>query len=1001
MNKIFVYTHTHWDREWYQPFETFRTYLLGVLKRVLDEMEAGKLTRFYLDGQAILLEDALELAPELGPRVKALMEKGELAAGPWYVLSDENLICGESLIRNLKLGISSIKRFGEPTMVGYCPDTFAHTQDLPRILSGFGINTAFVWRGVPPLSYGPVFWWQSPDNSQVLTYHLKRGYYQTGLHEADNARDGDVEGGSLQTVVDDIANFAADRGDWDNSTLYEKTPNQVLYPIGGDHVAPPRDFVALLEQLNVKLKKKDLELVPIHLSEFADMVDEKARANNTLVGLIRKELRDNSASAQNGNAYLLQGVLSTRLYLKRANREAERRLLRFAEPLFSMLALRNLSRYPASELLHATRLLMKNHPHDSICGCSVDVVHDEMEIRYERVHQVLDALLQNAEQDLSGMSERSSKSPRDPDAALKSIRILNPSGRSFTGPVRYQWHEKIAEKLVHDNKLVQIEKETAENALYSGWGRVPYYSNVKSFDGWIWVENLPPFGELNLTWPLCGKDASVCETEKTGQATAHAANKNPAAQASNELSPSLTPDKNSASQASHKNSTVMNVSKLHGKTLDNGILKVTADERGQLAVIWTAKKGKQSEYKLAFSFRDTADGGDTYNYDPVPQDRAIGSKLISVLPGKKGPLLSSLIFKHEIKIPDALLDDKLAGNGSDLMLFKRSSQLVTHEVETEVILRRGSRIVEFETKFDNRSVGHRLELMLSTGLPVHTTFSENHFSLARRYHQTKNEQKIKLPVPPGCEAPCDRFPSQRFVIVNGQIILNRGLPEYGVDGDNLTLTLLRSVERLSRGRMQTRGGGAGPHFHVPGAASLGANVCSYAWAPLEIAQKSKLLSDNLSDMNIAEAYDLAEQYEQQVFCAPSLRDDTASSSLIRCENPAIRFVSTYISEQHDTLFLRMLNVSNEPVGAHIRLDFEFSSAHLCKLDEEPEREVFLYRDYVKSDDQVDTEKEICSLEINFGVNELKTLKIRLRSDEPDKTARSASRTRRKKTSKVS
>lgn len=950
MKNIFAYAHTHWDREWYQPFETFRTYLVHVLRQILDDLEAGKLSRFYLDGQAVILEDALAIAPELEPRIKALMDQGELAAGPWYVMPDEMLVCGESLIRNLKLGIASVRKFGKVELVGYSPDTFGHTQDLPRILNGFGINSAFLWRGVPQLSYGPCFWWQSPDGSKVLAYHLSRGYYQTSLIE--KTRDG-AANGNLDELSAELAEFAEDRRQWDNVSLYDKTPDALLLPIGADHTAPPRNLSQSLLELNKKLKTKGLELKAVHLSEFADLLEKQAQKSFSSVGMIARELRDNAASAQHANAFLLPGVLSTRLYLKRENREAERRMFRMAEPFFSFLSLRRLYQYPQAELNHAIRLLLKNHPHDSICGCSVDAVHDEMLIRYARFHQVVSPLLEDASSKLAGVPAESATNACDPDTGLNRLRIINASPKSFTGPAAFKWYELPGAPLeLPKDSSWQLKSSQSVDQLFAGWGHVPYYKMLEEKQGWIWVEDLPAFSEMNLSWPLKIEEASK---SKIGDV------------------------------------------KLKGKTLDNGILKVFVDEKSQLSVVFRTPNGTDEHYLLHHLLRDTGDGGDTYNYDPLPGDKPIHAKLLSVQAGQKGPLRASLLLKYEIQIPESVFEEKAAQAGKEdsVAIFKRSQNKVKHEIETEVLLAKGSRILEFETTFLNQSSGHRLEVLFSTGAQVHCSYSENHFSLLRRYHQTKNELKTKLPVPRGSEAPCDRFPAQRFVVCNNQVFLNKGLPEYGVEGDSFVLTLLRSVPILSRGRMQTRGGGAGPHLITPGSDCKGLNKASYAWSPIWSGQKRKIFADSLDQTGLIEAFETAEAYEQEpVLCLSSL-DDTSCPSLLRSENPVVRVLSFYQSDDREHLILRLQNLGEEPAATKLLVDFDFQSAHLCRFDEEVGEEVFLYREYVR--DEITGEKNLCTLEINFGANEVKTIKMRLTGAAQEK-APAASRTRKKRTS---
>jgi alpha-mannosidase len=86
---------------------------------------------------------------------------------------------------------------------------------------------------------------------------------------------------------------------------------------------------------------------------------------------------------------VLRGVNSARIYLKQANERAERRLLSI-ETAAALRTLREDEPYPAADLRLAWRDLLRNHPHDSICGCSCDEVHRDMLVRYEQLDRTLD-----------------------------------------------------------------------------------------------------------------------------------------------------------------------------------------------------------------------------------------------------------------------------------------------------------------------------------------------------------------------------------------------------------------------------------------------------------------------------------------------------------------------------------------------------------------------------------------------------------------------------------
>lgn len=176
MDQLYVVVHTHWDREWYQPFQRMRMRLVEMTDRMIALIERGELPFFHFDGQTIVLEDYLEVRPENAARLRGLISTGKVQIGPWYVLADSFLVDGESLIRNLELGMRIARRFGKPLSAGYLPDQFGHTAQLPQILAGFGFETALLWRGVGPDVTRNRFVWEALDGSAVLTAYLPTGY---------------------------------------------------------------------------------------------------------------------------------------------------------------------------------------------------------------------------------------------------------------------------------------------------------------------------------------------------------------------------------------------------------------------------------------------------------------------------------------------------------------------------------------------------------------------------------------------------------------------------------------------------------------------------------------------------------------------------------------------------------------------------------------------------------------------------------------------------------
>jgi alpha-mannosidase/mannosylglycerate hydrolase len=931
-SKLYLYLHTHWDREWYFPFEIYRTQLVSVTREIVKRLESGELPNFLLDGQAAILEDVLEIDPTLQHRLKKLVEAGKLSTGPWYVLADQMLVSGESLIRNLKMGIEISTQFGLPCLVGYCPDTFGHSHDLPRILNGFGIKTAYVWRGVPQLKDGPVFHWQSPDGSKVIAYHLSRGYYQTIFHDAL----------STDERATYLANWtSASPHEAGNPVAYSKLFNGSLFPVGGDHMAPPSHFVENLDLLNMRLNEQRadgdqpstgrISLAPIALSDFSRMLSTATASATTIIPTIDDELRDNCSTLLYGRSYLLPGVLSTRLYLKRENRLAEHRLTKIVEPLNTLLHLSHGLPYPHYELNYAWKLLLKNHPHDSICGCSVDTVHQEMMVRSQRLNQMLDALDRLAREKVSRASnftslaeskEQASLSVSnlfalDPSFPANSLVVYNLAAESLKGPVRFSWAGDLNLRTKEDYEaaVAAILSETASDVqvtalqvksdeeVFTHAGGTPIFKHVQFFEGWLWLDRIPAVGLKEVPW----------------------------------RGPHMRGGQDKPIKPSSETDLVF----IGPKRLANEFFEIDLQNDGTLKIM-AVEGSNRKDFLLGHLIRDLADAGDSYNFDPIESDKPLYARLTGCRIGQKGPLVGSLLLSYELDIP-AGLEETGTPTTADPSApvrprsFKRTNEKITHRFITEISLRRGVPIVFFDTTWENYSRDHRLEVLFQTGSTVERTFSENHFSVIER---SALHPKSPLPVPIGFEAAPDRFPCQRFFLANGQVFLNSGLPEYGAEDSAVIITLLRSVSRLGRPRLRTRGSGAGPNIDTPEANCWGLNRASYGWSPLPGKVSGKVTHNNLSESSLIHAYRTAELFEGTFWATLAARpSDRFDSSLLGIDNPAIRLMSLYLSENRTSLCLRLLNVTRQPQEAVLSINLPCKSAKKCRINEEIEEDL--------------------------------------------------------------
>ncbi|HEU5214438.1 MAG TPA: glycosyl hydrolase-related protein [Gaiellaceae bacterium] len=363
--RYLIVPHTHWDREWYLPFEVFRLRLGAVVDGVLDTLESDdSFTSFTLDGQAIVLEDYVEVRPENEGRLRALLAAGRLEVGPSYVLPDEILVGGESLVRNLLLGRRVCRRFGvEPSTAGYLPDSFGHPAQLPQILAGFGIRTFLFSRGVGDEldDVGVVFRWRAGPAEVVACQMLP---HYDNFARLSWYRDA---GERVRAIVERFGELVRRAGG-----------DEIVLANGSDHLPVEPELPQIVKGL------EQSSGAPFRIGrydEYAPPAEDLPEHEGELVG----------SRLQN----VLRGVNSARIYLKQANERAERRLLSI-ETAAALRTLREDAPFPAADLGLAWRDLLRNHPHDSICGCSCDEVHRDMLVRYEQLGRTLDVVEREA-----------------------------------------------------------------------------------------------------------------------------------------------------------------------------------------------------------------------------------------------------------------------------------------------------------------------------------------------------------------------------------------------------------------------------------------------------------------------------------------------------------------------------------------------------------------------------------------------------------------------------
>lgn len=780
----FLCSHTHWDREWYGEFQQFRMRLVKMVDAMLELLDANPDYRcFNFDGQTIVIEDYLDVRPENRDRLAKYIAEGRIVIGPWHILPDEFLVSGESTVRNLQFGARVASQFGRISNVGYLPDTFGHFSQMPQLLAQWGIDVAILWRGISGDEYKNELVWQAPDGTSVLLARLPEGfgYWNAALFVGSLPKDLREKMFAAGYHSEDI--LAGDHGADALIAACQHlksnaTANVHLLLNGIDHSVANPNIPDIIARANSRLT--DGEIVHGSLDQFATALMQAVDKSNLQIKT--GELRD-TIWRKSGGGYILNGVLSSRIYLKQQNNECCTLLENWIEP-FATFHTQLGAPHETNFIRKAWDWVLKNHPHDSIGGCSVDKVHRQMETRFGWARDICDNLLEFT---FSGILEHV-KLPELSEGEY-AFAVFNPHQHTRSDwlqlEIEIPWPVDKFLKLSDVQGVVITDSNGVEqpcNLLEYDAKRFVNRPTIKTFDPvfrrpWfkisMWASDIPACGYKIFKLKPIFRQIRFAAT--------------------------LSPEPN-----------VLENNRLRAQINPNGTIELTDKLNGL-------------SYSNLLYFEDGGDNGAGYAYSPPKCDKvyttlASNAEIVLI---ENSPARAAYKITHTLMLPTELGADKQS----------RAQTRIPLVIESIVALGVDSQRLDIETTLVNSVKDHRLRVCFPTYPNAEVSSADAQFDVID--HPVFIEQpsrEIWLEDQPM------QFAQKTFASVSdgkkGLTVASQGLPEYEVSPDTaraIEITLLRAVSHLSNDWKNTRLGLAGPIIPTPDAQMIGRQL-SYRYS---------------------------------------------------------------------------------------------------------------------------------------------------------------------------